>query len=235
MQHQAPENFKIKRSLAQQLMAVLSDRIRTGQLSHGDRLPTESQLMAEQGLSRTVVREAISGLNAAGLVETRHGIGTFILGPSIGALQIDVFAIKTTRGVLDVLELRIALEVESAGLAAHRRSDAQLAEMRSTLDELNDKSTHGKAAASADFRFHLCIAQASGNRYFADIVQSLGGGIIPRSRINSTAVARGDQANYTHRLQYEHEAIYSAIARRDLEGARVAMYLHLIRSKSLFG
>lgn len=122
MQHQAPENFKVKRSLAQQLMAVLSDRIRTGQLSHGDRLPTESQLMAEQGLSRTVVREAISGLNAAGLVETRHGIGTFILGPSIGALQIDVFAIKTTRGVLDVLELRIALEVESAGLAAHRRS-----------------------------------------------------------------------------------------------------------------
>jgi len=234
-QHQVPGDLKIRlRSLAQQLMTVLSERIRTGQLSHGDKLPTESQLMAEQGLSRTVVREAISRLNAAGLVETRHGIGTFVLGPSTDAFQIDVFAIKTIREVLDVLELRIALEVESAGLAAHRRSDAQLADMRSALDELNDKSTHAVGAASADFRFHLCIAQASGNRYFADLVHHLGAGIIPRSRIDSARIARQDQASYTLRLQYEHEAIYAAIVRRDLEGARMAMYLHLIRSKAAF-
>ncbi|MEP9317726.1 FadR/GntR family transcriptional regulator [Pseudomonas sp. LABIM340] len=235
-QHQVPGDFKVKlRSLAQQLMTALSERIRTGELSRGDKLPTESQLMAEHGVSRTVVREAISRLQAAGLVETRHGIGTFVLSPLTDVFLIDVAAMNTVREVLDVLELRVALEVESAGLAAQRRSDAQLADMRGALDELNDKSTHAIGAVLADFRFHLCIAQASGNRYFADLVHHLGSSVIPRSRIDSARLAHRDQASYMQRLQYEHEAIYAAIALRDAEGARMAMRLHLSRSKALFG
>ncbi len=73
------------RSLAQELVTVLTERIRSGQLKRGDKLPTESQIMAEEGVSRTVVREAISRLQAAGQVETRHGIGTFVLdAPPVG-------------------------------------------------------------------------------------------------------------------------------------------------------
>ena len=67
------------RSLAQELVTVLTERIRSGQLKRGDKLPTESQIMVEEGVSRTVVREAISRLQAAGQVETRHGIGTFVI------------------------------------------------------------------------------------------------------------------------------------------------------------
>ena len=110
------------RSLAQELVTVLTERIRSGQLKRGDKLPTESQIMAEEGVSRTVVREAISRLQAAGQVETRHGIGTFVLdAPSTGGFRIDPATVVTLREVLAVLELRIALEIESAGLAAQRR------------------------------------------------------------------------------------------------------------------
>lgn len=220
------------RSLAQELVAVLTERIRSGQLKRGDKLPTESQIMAEEGVSRTVVREAISRLQAAGQVETRHGIGTFVLDqPSGGGFRIDPATIVTLREVLAVLELRIALEVESAGLAAQRRSDEALSGMRAALDELNEGASHASDAVSADFQFHLQIAQASGNHYFADIINHLGTSIIPRTRLNSARLAHDDQPHYMSRLSHEHEAIYEAIARRDSEGAKMAMRMHLSNSR----
>lgn len=104
------------RSLAQELVTVLTERIRSGQLKRGDKLPTESQIMAEEGVSRTVVREAISRLQAAGQVETRHGIGTFVLdAPATGGFRIDPATVVTLREVLAVLELRIALRSSRPG------------------------------------------------------------------------------------------------------------------------
>ena len=230
-QVQVPPRRK-PRSLAQELVAVLTERIRSGQLKRGDKLPTESQIMAEEGVSRTVVREAISRLQAAGQVETRHGIGTFVLDqPSGGGFRIDPATIVTLREVLAVLELRIALEVESAGLAAQRRSDEALSGMRAALDELNEGVSHASDAVSADFQFHLQIAQASGNHYFADIINHLGTSIIPRTRLNSARLAHDDQPHYMSRLSHEHEAIYEAIARRDSEGAKMAMRMHLSNSR----
>ena len=105
-----------RRSLAQELVTVLSEQIRDGLLKRGDKLPTEAAIMEAHGVSRTVVREAISRLQAAGQVETRHGIGTFVLDtPSPSGFRIDPATIVTLRDVLAILELRISLEVESAG------------------------------------------------------------------------------------------------------------------------
>ena len=232
-EQQVPPRARRKpRSLAQELVTVLTDRIRTGQLKRGDKLPTESQIMLEEGVSRTVVREAISRLQAAGQVETRHGIGTFVLdAPSASGFRIDPATVVTVREVMAVLELRIALEIESAGLAALRRDDAALAGMRAALDELNEGAAHASDAVSADFQFHLRIAQASGNHYFADILDHLGTSIIPRTRLNSARIAQDDQARYMSRLSHEHEAIYEAIARQDSEGAKMAMRLHLSNSR----
>ena len=227
-----PRARRKPRSLAQELVAVLTERIRNGQLKRGDKLPTESQIMLEEGVSRTVVREAISRLQAAGQVETRHGIGTFVLDtPSTGGFRIDPATIVTLREVLAVLELRIALEIESAGLAAERHTDEQLQVMRKALDELNEGAAHASDAVSADFQFHLQIARASGNHYFADIINHLGTSIIPRTRVNSAHLVHDDQAHYLSRLSHEHEAIYEAIARRDSEGAKMAMRLHLSNSR----
>jgi len=85
-----PRGRRKPRSLAQELVTVLTERILKGELKRGDKLPTESAIMQEQGVSRTVVREAISRLQAAGQVETRHGIGTFVLDtPSPSGFRID--------------------------------------------------------------------------------------------------------------------------------------------------
>jgi GntR family transcriptional regulator, transcriptional repressor for pyruvate dehydrogenase complex len=221
------------RSLAHELVEGIGAQIQTQSLKPGDKLPTEAEIMQSYGVSRTVVREALSRLQAAGLVETRHGIGTFVLEPRPGqSFGIEPGDIAAAVDVMAVLELRISLETESAGLAAQRRTDAQLAEMRAALDAFEaNVVTGGGQAISPDFRFHLAIAHATGNRYFADIMSHLGATLIPRTRVNSSRVAQEDLPQYLRRVNREHEEIYSAIARGDSESARAAMRIHLTNSR----
>ena len=151
--------------------------------------------------------------------------------PSPSGFRIDPATVVTLRDVLAILELRISLEVESAGLAALRRSDEQLAAMRAALDALNESAAHAGDAVASDFAFHLEIALSTGNRYFTDIMTHLGTSIIPRTRLNSARLAHDDQHHYMNRLSREHEEIYEAIARQDSDAARAAMRLHLTNSR----
>src|SRR4051812_16415353 len=113
---------KKHRNLAQGVIELIHADIQSGALQAGDKLPTESAIMEQHGVSRTVVREAISHLQASGHVETRHGIGTFVLAPPPPGLALLSETIVTLRDVLAILELRICLETEAASLAALRRS-----------------------------------------------------------------------------------------------------------------
>src|SRR3954468_19294579 len=131
----ADSGHRRPRTLAHDLVDSLGDRIRDGRLQPGHKLPTETAFMAEFGVSRTVVREAISKLQAAGLVETRHGVGTFVVGPRDGsAFRIGREQLATLHDVIAMLELRIGVEVEAAGLAAQRRTPENLGAMRQALD-----------------------------------------------------------------------------------------------------
>lgn len=219
------------RNLAHGVIAHITDSIRSGTLKPGDKLPTESEIMRLLGVSRTVVREAISHLQAAALVETRHGIGTFVLEPPAPTLGLDPATVTTMRDVLALLELRISLETEAAGLAANRRSEAQLRQLRAALDSFESCARNGSETVGPDMEFHLVIAQASANRYFHDILSHLGTNIIPRSRLNSAKLAQDDPAVYMERVINEHEDIYSAIERQDPESARAAMRTHLSNSR----
>lgn len=220
------------RNLAQGVVEQISSSIRQGLLKPGEKLPTESSMMAQHGVSRTVVREAISHLQASGLVQTRHGIGTFVLEPAPSSgLGIDAESILTLRDVLSILELRIGVETETAGLAAVRRSEEQVKDLGIALGEMIDAMAVGRSAAEADKRFHLLIAQATGNRYFADILAQLGNAIIPRARLNTVALEQDKPANFNERVSREHDDIYRAIERRDPEAARAAMRTHLSNSR----
>jgi GntR family transcriptional repressor for pyruvate dehydrogenase complex len=223
---------KKHRNLAQGVVAYIADSIRDGALKPGDKLPTESEIMRILGVSRTVVREAISHMQAANMVETRHGIGTFVLEPQpANTLGIDPNTVVTVRDVLALLELRISLETEAAGLAAIRRSDAQLQQLRHALDSFQASVRSGGETVPSDLQFHLLVAQASGNRYFHDILSHLGTNIIPRSRLNSAKLAKDDPKVYMDRVINEHEDIYNAIARQDPEAARAAIRTHLSNSR----
>lgn len=218
--------------LAHELVEDLGGKIRSQALTPGDKLPTESEIMQAFGVSRTVVREALSKLQAAGLVETRHGIGTFVLAPRVGAaFTIEPVDVAAAVDVLAVLEFRISLETESAGLAAQRRTPAQLALMRAALDDFGHHVVDDGDTVSPDFRFHLQVAFATGNRYFGDILSHLGTTIIPRTRVQAHRVDSEPQTLYLQRVNREHEEIYSAIERRDPEAARAAMRIHLANSR----
>ena len=220
------------RNLAQGVVAYISEAIHGGGIGPGEKLPTESEIMRIQGVSRTVVREAISHLQAAGLVETRHGIGTFVLQPpAASTMGLDPATVVTMRDVLAILELRISLETEAAGLAAGRRTERQLQQLRDTLDGFLAAAKSGEETVAWDVQFHLTIAQASSNRYFHDILSHLGTNIIPRARLDPAKLTRDDPARYMDRVSREHEDIFSAISRQDPESARAAMRTHLGNSR----
>jgi GntR family transcriptional repressor for pyruvate dehydrogenase complex len=219
------------RNLAQDIIEQIGAAIRQGVLKPGDKMPTESSLMTQHGVSRTVVREAISHLQASGLVQTRHGIGTFVLERPQAGLGLDAESILTLRDVLAILELRIGVETETAGLAASRRSEEQVGELSGALAEMQQAMAEGRSAVEADKRFHLLIAQATGNRYFVDILAQLGNAIIPRARLNTPVLEQDKPADFLERVSREHDDIFRAIERRDPEAARAAMRMHLSNSR----
>jgi len=223
---------KRSRSLAHDLVEALGDRVRDGRLPQGAKLPTEAAIMAEFGVSRTVVREAISRLQAAGTVETRHGIGTFVVGLGEGgAFHISQERLQTLRDVVAVLELRIGIETEGAALAALRHTPDNLVAMRQALDAFALAVAEGRDAVGADFQFHLEIARATQNPHFSQLMGTLGASIIPRARLEPVGPVSAERQAYLQRVNAEHESICDAIAARDVEAARAAMRTHLANSR----
>jgi len=219
------------KSLAQEVVNDLVGQIKAGILKQGDKLPTESELMQMQGVSRTVVREAISRLQAAGVVETRHGIGSFVLGIlNEQNFHIDPTDLVTIQDILYVLELRQSLESAAAGIAALKRTESDLAVLSGILHEFKQLLEGGQETVDADFRFHLSIAQATGNRYFVEFMSYLGQTVIPRTRINTASLGAETQMRYLERVHYEHQEIYKAIQLQNPLVASSAMQMHLNNS-----
>lgn len=220
------------RSLAHDVVDALGGRIREGSLTPGEKLPTEAAIMEEFGVSRTVVREAISRLQAAGLVETRHGVGTFVVGlGDATTFRISPDQLGTLQDVIQVLELRIAVETESAALAAVRRTEDNLQSLRNALRAFIAAVEEGRDAVGPDFQFHLEIARATQNHHFIDLMGTLGGMMIPRARLEPPGPLTPERQAYLRRVNSEHENIVDAIARQDAEGARAAMRTHLANSR----
>jgi GntR family transcriptional repressor for pyruvate dehydrogenase complex len=219
------------RNLAHGVVDYIAQMIRDGRVAPGEKVPSEAEIIRVLGVSRTVVREAISHLQASGLVETRQGIGTFALARAPLEMGLGPPAEMSKDDVLALLELRISLETESAGLAAARRSEAHLAQVRAALDIFLARCKAGGETAAADTQFHLAIAQAAGNRYLYDVLSHMGRELLPRARLSSASIPRDSPAIFIERVTREHEDIFSALERRDPESARAAMRTHLSNSR----
>jgi len=228
----APQRKRRPRGLVGEIVESLSSGIRAGSPKTGEKLPTEAEIMARFDVSRTVVRESLSRLQASGFVETRHGIGTFVLPPpESGNFRISPDDFATVADVVSVLELRISLETEAAGLAAQRRTADNLDAMRTALNAFTESINADLDAVPPDFQFHMEIARATGNHHFADLMNYLGTMIIPRTRVNTAHQAPEGRLNYLRRVNSEHESIYTAIRDQDAEAACAAMRTHLTNSR----
>jgi GntR family transcriptional repressor for pyruvate dehydrogenase complex len=222
-------------NLTDELVRRLAAEIEGGKLQPGARLPTEHEIMASTGVSRTVVREAISALRARGLIVTRQGSGAFV-SPEIQRrpFRIDPDELASLAEVLRIVELRMSLETEAAGLAAERRTSAQLAEIGRCLKAVEKAVEAGESAVDADFAFHKAIFSAVDNPYFLRFLEFLGPYIIPRQNLRQPFESDEDQRLYLERVQEEHRAIHAAIRARQPERAREAARLHLVNSMSRY-
>ncbi len=220
-------------SLTDKVIATVSDDIQRGVLRPGDKVPTELALMKQLSVSRSVVREAMSRLQAAKIVETRHGVGTFILdAKQTEAVTLQAADLSNMLDVMAIIEFRIDMEAAAAGLAATRRTEQHLKHIAASLERFELELQRGSTDTVAhDVDFHLQIARASGNRYFFDVLSQLGRGVSPRTRLGSAEIAELDRADHLRSVLTEHQMIYEAIVRRDADDARAAMRMHLSNSR----
>ena len=218
-------------NLTEQLVDALQRRVEHGEFAAGSKLPTEVELVASYKVSRTVIREAMSQLRARGFVETKRGIGTFARERPPAESPFARIDRSAVAEVLALLELRISLETEAAALAAKRRTDAHVERLGALVVAIEQAADTGSDAADVDFDFHLTVADATGNHFFPDLLRYLGRAIIPRTRIDSPAIAHEARADYLRRVNREHQEIEHAIVRGDSDAARAAMRTHLANSR----
>ena len=214
-------------SLAAKISSALRRDLSEGVFRPGDRLPSESELTREYSVSRTVVREAIAILRADGLVEARKGAGVFAVEVKPAKeLPFNDLAVGRISSVIELLELRTVFEVESAGLAASRRSAVQVEAIVDAHRRVGDCLAAGLPTRDADFEFHLAIAQATQNRRFPEFLQLIRSGIIPRGELQGAAPGSRPK-DYNLHLQEEHAKIVDAIIEGDADAARQYMAAHL--------
>jgi GntR family transcriptional regulator, transcriptional repressor for pyruvate dehydrogenase complex len=206
--------------------------IRQGRLEPGARLPTEQEMIASMGVSRTVVREAIAALRAQGLVTTRQGVGAFVADGALRPpFRLETEGLRSIAEAVHVMELRMGVEVEAAGLAAERAQPAQIDAIAAALDGIDRAIARDELGVSEDFAFHRGIAEATGNPQFPRFLEFLGRYIIPRQ---SVRVAAPDPRAYLETIQAEHRAILEAIRAGSVAAARRAMRRHLLRSRDRY-
>lgn len=209
-------------AVAQQLLL----QIEKGGFASTGKLPTEAVLAQQFGVSRTVVREAISRLKNEGMVEPRQGSGVFIVERvGIRPLRIDYAQAVEPGAVIQILALRRAIEAEVAADAAMRRSDEQMDIIEAKLAQIDVAAKQGDDGVIEDVEFHRAIASATGNPYFlatlAFLNQYLEAG---------TLVTRRNEAlreDFSRQVREEHARIAAAIRARDPLAARNAAQTHL--------
>lgn len=224
-----------KPKLSEHVAQTLRAQIVGGEFSDGERLPTETRMTEIFGVSRTVVREAVAALAADGLVEPRHGAGVFVRRPAVaafGAIGMEVG--NKISHALNVLEVRLGIEVESAGLAAMRRNAAQEAQIQEAFFEFDRLLALGEATGRTDFAFHRAIAAATNNPYYVDVLDALGTRAIPCDVASPWGTDSVLSEAYQMGLQKEHYRILQAISAGDPDAARAAMRAHLAASQERY-
>lgn len=229
--------YKIERKpkLSERVASAIREQVLKGEIAPGEKLPTESRMSEFFGVSRTVVREALATLAADGLVEARQGAGVFVKDhPTLafGSISLDVG--NRISHALNVIEVRMGLEIESAGLAALRRNAAQEAQIQEAFFEFDRLLERGEATGKSDFAFHRAIAAATNNPYYVEVLDALGMRAIPCDVASPWGTDSVLSREYQESLQREHLAILKAISANDPEAARAAMRAHLTASQERY-
>jgi DNA-binding FadR family transcriptional regulator len=218
-----------KSTLTLKTEQALRERISDEAIKIGDKLPTTKALALEFGVSRTVIREAVAALRADGLLEAKHGVGVFVSNKNDDQAPNDqpLGNLRFSASMLDILELRMAVEVHAAGLAAARRSWSQEAKILSCAERFAAALEADQPTEEADWTFHRSISEATNNEAFTEFFDRLGQSILPRKALEGKKRGTLITHQYLEKSIVEHRAVCEAISRGDVDSAREAMKNHI--------
>lgn len=204
------------------------NRVKQGELVSGDRLESVEKLAEAFDVSRSAVREALSGLRAMGLVEMRQGEGTFITSFDASSFSLPaVTALIMKRNDLkELAQVRRMLEIGTVGLAAENRTESDLDSLYEALKLMPNAKGERELGEQADLAFHLAIAEATQNKMLMNLQKSVADITLESMRETRRVVLYTEDG--VDRLYREHEQIYNAIKNQDIEKAQAAMRHHLV-------
>ena len=230
------DNFKLEhpQRLPDQVAEILEQEIQQGSWRPGDKLPPESELSQKFGVSRSVVREALSRLKYEGLVDSHQGKGIIVVGTSgRRSFRLKNLQKLDARDLAQLYELRVILDSEAAAMAAKRRSKKQLNRLKASLNRMSRSVQKDTDGTEPDFEFHKSIAEASGNYHLNGLIQFLNDKIeqvIHEARSHSRR-----SPGLPSEVQKEHEAIYRALTDKNPKQARQAALTHLQNAAKRLG
>ncbi|WNS78389.1 FadR/GntR family transcriptional regulator [Domibacillus sp. DTU_2020_1001157_1_SI_ALB_TIR_016] len=211
-------------TLSKQVVEQIVQLLVSGQMKAGDKLPPEMELMEELGVSRPVLREALSALETLGVITRKTREGTFF-NNKVGTHPFSVMLALATDNLPAIIEARMALELGLVTMAAEKITDEQLEKLRKTIDAIanSEDNDYGEA----DKEFHHIIALSANNPIVEGMIDSL---LITHNKVNSLIQVRERERT----VEY-HKAIYAALEARDPQDAFLQMYKHLdfVRQKVL--
>jgi GntR family transcriptional repressor for pyruvate dehydrogenase complex len=225
-----PVKRKSSRSkkIYEQVAEHIKQMIEQGFLKPGDKLPPMNELAVQFGVSRATVREAFSSLVGMGLIDLRHGEGTFVQKIDVQTMVTEPMNAALLLGWSDLqqlMEVRRLLETGIVGWACERAAAEDLRAIADALTTMGRAEEHLEEQVSADLQFHMAIAQASGNDVLINLMNTLSEGI--RSFLRNVWAEDGQE----QRLLDEHRELYEAIAARDKQRATQLLLAHLERTE----
>lgn len=215
--------IKTKR-IYEEIMEQLKDMISRGELKQGQKLPPERELAESLGVSRASVREALTALEAIGILDIRPGEGTFVRETSVSATFAPLAMVleMEQNSMSQLMEVRRVLETEIAALAVQRATEEDLQNIEVNLNRMKSANTVSEAV-EADLRFHFAIAEATHNSILLRIMNTVA------DLMHNTFRIRREElfADKGREIISEHEAIYRAIRDRDINTAKLRMLQHI--------
>jgi GntR family transcriptional repressor for pyruvate dehydrogenase complex len=218
------EEMERPRPLPQRVADQVLKKILHEGMQPGDQLPSERELAAQFGVSRTVIREGIRSLAGKGVVEVGAGRGIRVARVGMSAVQESIGLFLHSRpawSYRNLHEVRATIEVEVAGLAAERRTDEDLRLLKAELDEMERVIADTDAASMEDLQFHRELARCTDNEFYLVALDAL---VAPLLQVRRSAFGPGGRIN---EALGEHSAIFEYVAAGDSQGAREAMRGHL--------
>ncbi len=221
-----PANPEKSGTTSEEVVLHLRGMVQRGELRPGDRLPPERNLAKSLGVSRPTLRAGIRSLAAVGVLQSRQGAGTFVVGadgpPSLDSSPLRLMAALHGFTTREMFEARQSIEMAMAGLAAERASGDQMASMAEELAGMYASLDEPEQYLVHDMRFHQSVAAASGNRILTALMNMVATILLD---VRSKTVKRAKDLKESAEM---HRQIYRAIRDRNPEAARDAMRDHLV-------